>query len=280
MRILKPTLISIEICVALGLAAQEPSPLAAAKAMDQEILKLKDLPYDVQAIAAKALALRIRQQPGQYAIALAFNLAITATDADDRDMLQEVASTLADALRRSPAENKNDDEYRVLAELARYDHMQVSLDDPRYAAAISRLEADDQHRSESDFTLIDLQGQKWNLKSLRGKVVLLNFWATWCPPCRMEIPDLETLSKRFRTQGLVVLSISDEKASVLRRFLSQQKVSYPVLLDSGHKVKDLFRLHGVPQSFVYNREGRLVAESISGLTIHGFLEILGQAGLQ
>ena len=280
MRILKPTLISIGICVPLGLAAQEPSPLAAAKAMDQEILKLQDLPDDVQAIAAKALALRIRQQPGQYAIALAFNLAITATDADDRDMLQEVACTLADALRRSPAENKNDDEYRVLAELARYDHMQVSLDDPRYAAAISRLEADDQHRTESDFTLIDLQGQKWNLKSLRGKVVLLNFWATWCPPCRMEIPDLETLSKRFRTQGLVVLSISDEKASVLRRFLSQQKVSYPVLLDSGHKVRDLFRLHGVPQSFVYNREGRLVAESISGLTIYGFLEILGQAGLQ
>jgi hypothetical protein len=52
------------------------------------------------------------------------------------------------------------------------------------------------------------------------------------------------------------------------------------LLDSGHKVRDLFRLHGVPQSFVYNREGRLVAESISGLTIYGFLEILGQAGLQ
>ena len=68
----------------------------------------------------------------------------------------------------------------MLAELARYYHMEVSLDDPRYTAAISKLQADDQHRNDSDFTLTDVQERKWNLKSLRGKVVLVNFWATWC----------------------------------------------------------------------------------------------------
>lgn len=262
------------------MAAQEPSGLAAAKAIDQEILKLRDLPDDVRPHAIKDLALRIRQQPNRYAVALASNLAIDATEASGRDTLQEVTTTLADALRKSPTLDASDSAWRRLAELARHYHMQVSLDDPRYRAAISELQADDQHRSEADFTLADIQERKWNLKSLRGKVVLVNFWATWCPPCRREVPDLDALYKRFRDQGLVILAITDEEASMVRPFLSQQKVSYPVLLDPGQKVKNLFRVNGIPESFVYDREGRLAAQAIDRPTMQGFLEMLGQAGLQ
>ena len=272
-------LLSIGICAALGLAAQEPSGLAAAKAIDQEIRKLSDLPGGVRARAIQGLALRVRQQPQSYAVALALNLAIAATEASGRDTLQDVATTLADALRKTPAQ-RNDAAYLKLAELARYYHVQVSLDDPRYTSAISRLLADDQHRSDADFTLTDVQERKWNLKSLRGKVVLVNFWATWCPPCRREIPDLDALHQRFRGQGLVVLAITDEEASLVRPFLSQQKVSYPVLLDPGRKVTELFRVDSIPESFVYDREGRLVGRAIDRPTMQGFLELLGQAGLR
>jgi peroxiredoxin len=280
MQMVNAALISIAICGAAMLTAQEPSSLAVAKAIDQEILKLRDLPDDVRAHAIKDLALRIRQQPQRYAVALAFNLVIDGTEAGGRDTLQEVATTLADALRKSPTQDIGDPAYRMLAELARYYHVEVSLDDPRYTAAISKLRADDQHRSEADFTLTDVQEQKWNLKSLRGKVVLVNFWATWCPPCRREIPDLDALYKRFRDQGLVILAITDEEASIVRPFISQQKVSYPVLLDPGQKVKELFRVDGIPKSFVYDREERLVGQAIDRPTMQGFLEMLAQAGLQ
>ena len=273
-------LVPIAICVALKLAAQDPPDLAAAKALDQEIEKLNDLPDQARTRAIKDFVVRIRQQPRAYAVALAYNLAISAAEATERDTLQEVTTTLADALQKSPNEYRNDSQYMMLAKLARYYHMQVSLNDPRYAAEISKLEADDQRRSAADFTLSDVQGREWNLRSLRGKVVLVTFWATWCPPCRRELPDLGVLYERFRNRGFVILAVTDEEVSKVKPFLSQEKVSYPVLLDPGHKVKDRFGIDGIPQSLVYDREGRLVAQAIDRPALRGFLDMLAQAGLQ
>jgi hypothetical protein len=145
MQMVNAALISIGICGAAMLTAQEPSSLAVANAIDQEILKLRDLPGDVRARAIKDLAFRIRREPERYAVALASNLVIDGIEGCGRDTLQEVATTLADALRRSPPQDTGDPAYRILAELARYYHMEVSLDDPRYTAAISKLQADDQH---------------------------------------------------------------------------------------------------------------------------------------
>src|SRR5205823_8179945 len=89
-----------------------------------------------------------------------------------------------------------------LASLVRYEHLNVTLDSPQFSAAISKLEAEDRNRQSANFALTDLNGQSWTLKDLKGKVVLLNFWATWCPPCRKEMPDLETLYRRFQSEGL------------------------------------------------------------------------------
>jgi peroxiredoxin len=158
--------------------------------------------------------------------------------------------------------------------------MQASLDDPQFAAAMSKLELDDERRQQADFTLEDLHWTKWTLKDLSGKVVVVNFWATWCPPCRKEMPDLETLYKRFKDRGLVVLAISDEDAPKVRPFVTEQKVSYPILLDPGRKVNKLFEVEGIPKSFVYDRSGKLVAQSIDMRTQKQFLEMLGHAGLQ
>jgi peroxiredoxin len=141
------------------------------------------------------------------------------------------------------------------------------------------LDADDQRRQHLNFALTDLDGKTWTLKQLAGKVVLVNFWATWCPPCRKEMPDLDAIYKRFRDQGLVILAISDEDRAKVKPFVADHPVSYPVLLDPGHRVSDLFVVRGIPKTFVYDRAGRLAAESIDMRTRKQFLEMLGRAGL-
>jgi len=164
----------------------------------------------------------------------------------------------------------------------RYEHVEAAIDAPQFAAAVAKLEANDVKRQQADFTLADLQGKNWTLKDLRGKVVLLNFWATWCPPCRKEMPDLEALYLKFKDkdQGFVVLAISDEGAAKVNPFLAERNITYPVLLDPGRKVNEQFQVEGIPKSFVYDRSGKLVAQSIDMRTQRQFLEMLAQAGLQ
>jgi peroxiredoxin len=118
------------------------------------------------------------------------------------------------------------------------------------------------------------------LKSLQGKVVLVNFWATWCPPCRKEMPDLEALYRQFRKQGLVILAISDEDAGKVKPFIAEHGVSYPVLLDPSRKVNTLFQVMGIPKTFIYDRNGKLAAESIDMRTRNQFLGMLAQARLK
>ncbi len=115
---------------------------------------------------------------------------------------------------------------------------------------------------------------------LTGRVVLLNFWATWCPPCRAELPDLNRVYERFHSRGLVVLGISEEDESTLERFISQNRIRFPVLLDPGDMTKKQFLVPGFPESYVYDRNGRLVAESIYQTGMQGFLDMLAQAGLK
>jgi peroxiredoxin len=170
--------------------------------------------------------------------------------------------------------------YVELANLVRYEHMQASLDNPQFAAAMSRLAADDQKREHADFTLRDLDGHDWSMKDLHGKVVLVNFWATWCPPCRKEMPSLQQLYTRFKDQGLVILAISDEQFNKVQPFVSKININFPVLLDPNEIVHHQFNIEGIPKTFVYDREGKLVAQSIDMRTDKQFLEMLSVAGLQ
>jgi peroxiredoxin len=124
-----------------------------------------------------------------------------------------------------------------------------------------------------------LAGKRWHLRELKGKVVLVNFWATWCPPCRKEMPDLETLWQEFRGKGLVVLAISDEERGKVEPFIAEKKYSFPVLLDEGRKVGEMMKVEGIPKTFIYDREGRLAAQSIDMRTRTQFLKMLAAAGL-
>jgi len=263
--------------------AQVPTGVTPGKALDNEILRLKDLPDEAQPRAIRDIAARIRTaplDPGDK-VALAFNLTNEADLSNGTDTLQEVVTTLAEALRDATAKDKAAFHYLRLAEIVRYEHMQTSLNDAKYLAAVARLEADEQRRSEADFTLTDIHGTKWNLKSLRGKVVLVNFWATWCPPCVKELPDLGAVYARFRDQGFVILGISDEDPSKLQPFLSQHKIGYPVLSDPGGKTGEAFEAPaiGIPESFLYDREGHLVEVVIDTPTMPRLLELLGRVGL-
>jgi thiol-disulfide isomerase/thioredoxin len=256
------------------------------KPIVEQIRGLRKLDDAVRARVTKELALQIRQlSAAQNKLRLAAALANLSTEGDfGRDTLQEVTTTMAGALRELPPPRKPGGApnplFMQLASLVRYEHMQATSDNPQFAEAMANLAAQDDLRQKADFTLADLQGQIWHLKNLHDKIVLVNFWATWCPPCRKEMPDLQALYEKYKDQGLVVLAIDDEEVAKVTPFLAERKISYPVLLDPGRKVHELFQIEGIPKSFVYDREGKMVAQSIDMRTRGQFLEMLGQAGLQ
>jgi len=93
------------------------------------------------------------------------------------------------------------------------------------------------------------------------------------------MPDLQALYDKYKEQGFVVLSISDEAGAKVQPFITERKITYPVLLDPGRKVNEEFQVEGIPKSFVYDRQGKLVAQSIDMRTRTQFQEMLAQAGL-
>jgi peroxiredoxin len=275
---------SIAIAASLILAtacAQAPSWTEDEKPIYAKLRTLRSLPDAERGGVTRELALAIRKltSPGQ--LRLASGLTGLSTEGDfGKGTLQEVATTLAQAIERNPPPPDQSGPYEALAQLIRYEHVEVAFEDPRLKAAFAKLDAADQKRQNVDFTLKDLEGKSWTLKELKGSVVLINFWATWCPPCRKEMPDLDALYRRFQSKGLVILAISDEPEGKVRPFLADKHYSYPMLLDPGRKVNDLFSIEGIPRSFLYNRDGKLAAEAIDMRTEHQFLELLKQAGLQ
>jgi peroxiredoxin len=252
----------------------------AEKPIYDQLHDIRKVPDDKRGQVTKDLALKIRALPSSpNKLRLAVGLASRATEGDfGHENLQEVATTLAAAIKEQQPSSQ--DPYLELASLVRYEHVDAFLDSTQYSAAMAKLEADDQSRQQADFTLTDLDGKAWNLKDLKGKVVLLNFWATWCPPCRKEMPDLEMLYRRFGAQGLIIIGIDDEETETVKPFIAQQGITYPVLLDPGRKVNTLFRIEGIPKTFVYDRDGKIVAQSIDMRTGKQFLEMLGSAGLE
>jgi peroxiredoxin len=254
------------------------------KPIVEQIRGLRKLDDSVGARTTKDLSLHVRQLPVvPNKLRLAGALANLSTEGDfGRDTLQEVTTTLAQALHEQPPAGKPgepDEQYVELASLVRYEHMSAGSDNLQFNEAMAKLEADDARRQKADFTLSDLQGKTWHLRDLKGKVVLVNFWATWCPPCRKEMPDLQALYDKYKDQGFVVLSISDEEAAKVSPFITERNISYPVLLDPGRKVNDAFVVEGIPKSFVYDREGKLVAQSIDMRTRSQFQQMLAATGL-
>ena len=110
-----------------------------------------------------------------------------------------------------------------------------------------------------DFTLKDLNGRKVRLADFRGKIVFLNFFATWCVPCRLEMPAMERLHRDFKGKGLVVLAVDiQEGVKTVRPFVQELKLSFPALLDGDGSVATMYSVRPVPATYLISRDGRIV----------------------
>jgi thiol-disulfide isomerase/thioredoxin len=137
--------------------------------------------------------------------------------------------------------------------------------------ANQRAEASTNHPFAPQFSLTDISGQKLALSDYKGKVVLLDFWATWCGPCRIEIPEFVELQKRYRDQGLAVIGISmDDGPAPVKEFYKQFNMNYPVAVGDS-KLAELYGgILGLPTTMLIGRDGRIYAKHIGATDVSVF----------
>ena len=134
----------------------------------------------------------------------------------------------------------------------------AARDDP--ARALDLIKPNRQQQAR-DFTVSALEGGKLSLAALRGKVVFLNLWATWCDPCKEEMPAMERLWQRYRSQGLVVVALSMDSsgAKVVKPYIEQARYTYPIGLDPKMETASLYGARSVPSTFIIDRSGAIRA---------------------
>jgi len=125
---------------------------------------------------------------------------------------------------------------------------------------VPKLQEMKDHTAAPDFTLVDPGGKKIGLKDFRGKVVFLNFWATWCESCRDEMPSMQRLYQEFKGKGfeIVGVNVKDKRPDALA-FLKKLQVTYPIALDPEGEVGLLYGAFGMPVSYLIDRKGVVLA---------------------
>jgi peroxiredoxin len=132
---------------------------------------------------------------------------------------------------------------------------------------------------EFDVVLADLDGKRHRLRDLRGKVVLLNFWATWCKPCKREMPALDEMYRAGRDRGLVVLAVTDDDPDAVRELAKKAGYAFPIALDSERKAFEQYSVVGYPSTVVLDRQGGVAEFFIGARSRAGFERALKRAGL-
>ena len=132
---------------------------------------------------------------------------------------------------------------------------------PLYAARLLSLV--EQHPPAPDFTLMDVSGKPVSLVDFRGRVLVINFWATWCPSCRQEMPSLERAAAWLKQYDAELIAINvGEKAKQVKRYLAEEPVDFPILLDRDMKVATDWDAMRLPVTYVVDPEGRIVYRAL------------------
>ncbi len=123
------------------------------------------------------------------------------------------------------------------------------------ALGVSRFEG----VAPPDFTLPSLNGKSITLSELKGTVVLINFWATWCPPCKLEMPSMERLYRKIKHNGFTILAVDImEKPKTVKKFVRENKLSFPILLDTTGEVSAKYMATAIPTSYIVDKDGNAV----------------------
>ncbi len=130
-------------------------------------------------------------------------------------------------------------------------------------------------KAASDFSWYDSQGKTVSLSALKGKTVLVNFWATWCGPCKAELPDIEAVSKAYASKGLVVVGVSEDRGDGLVHdvsdFASKNGLTYQIVVDNDDIANAFGNINAIPTSFLVNKDGQIVEKWI-GVRDKAFFE--------
>ena len=120
----------------------------------------------------------------------------------------------------------------------------------------------------ADFKLKDLEGKELSLSDLKGKKVFLNFWATWCPPCRAEMPEIEKLYQETKDSNLVIVAVEiGEPLDNVKSFIDSNKYSFKVLLDSDQSVASEYGITSIPTSFFIDVDGNIISKNVGAMNI-------------
>jgi len=147
---------------------------------------------------------------------------------------------------------------RILLRLACSTLPAGAVEDPAHALDLIKPNRQQQAK---DFKIAALDGGRLNLADFKGKVVFLNLWATWCGPCKEEMPAMERLWQRYKGEGLVVIALSMDSggAKIVKPYIEQAKYTYPIGLDPKMEIAQLYGAHSVPSTFIIDRNGALRA---------------------
>ena len=157
--------------------------------------------------------------------------------------------------------------------------LNLGQNDPSIQSRIALAQLEEALSDRYSFTLPALDGASASLKDLRGKVVLLNFWATWCGPCRAEKPHPAKHLPRLKDKGFMLMAITDEDPATVRRFVNEYHITLPVFVDRTRSVFDHYVIEGLPKTIILNRQGRVVARPITISDEGELRKVLAAAGI-
>lgn len=130
-----------------------------------------------------------------------------------------------------------------------------------------------------DFKLKDLNGKVLTLSDLKGKKVLLNFWATWCPPCKSEMPEIEQLYQETKDSNLIIVTVDiGEPLITVKSFVASNKYNFKVLIDSDQSVAAMYNISSIPTSYFIDVDGNIISKNVGAMNIGQMKEYIKTLG--